>query len=470
MPESVKFDISGALAEEIGEHGLPLQSIADLAPRACQVLLSVQGARGEGTVGFMDLPLESEGLESCREVLSKIDFPVEDLVVLGIGGSALGTKALSCALLRPLHNELPKERRRAPRLRVLDNIDPVWVAENLEALDLGKTLFYVVTKSGATAETAAQFMIVRGMLEGALGASWREHVVCATDPEEGALREIARREELPALDIPQGVGGRFSVLSPVGLFPAVVCGMDAEALLEGAAAMDERCISADVFENPALMLAALLYLFATEKKVNIHVLMPYSQALWDLADWYRQLLAESLGKRTALDGRVVNAGLTPARALGATDQHSQIQLYTEGPFDKLVTLIEVESRERDLEIPPAYEDVEAYSYLGGKRLGELLRAELRGTELALRDSGRPCTLLQMEKVAAGPLGELLMLFEESIAYAGALFAVDAFDQPGVEAGKRAAWALMGRRSFEDLREEIESRLAAGKRRFIQPEE
>ena len=214
-----------------------------------------------------------------------------------------------------------------------------------------------------------------------------------------------------------------------------------------------------MWRNPALVQAAILHALG-EMGVNIHVMMPYSQTLRDYADWYKQLLAESLGKRVARDGTVVHAGPTPAKALGVTDQHSQIQLYTEGPFDKLITIIQVDRFGQELPLPSVYGDIEGVSYLGGHTLAELMAAECAGTQVALEQAGRPFEVVTVPEVNARALGELFMWAELAIAYGGELLDIDAFDQPGVEAGKRAAYALMGRKGFEELKGRLEKRAAA----------
>ncbi len=467
MPETeraLRLDVSRAFSKAVGEHGLDESRLEELAPRATEAQRAVEAVRGTGMLGWMNLPFETEAVEQSRAVWGRVGGDIEDVVVFGIGGSALGTTCLKTALLSPLHNVLSREERMGrPRLWVLDNIDPDWFAAHMEFLDPKTTLFDIVSKSGTTAEPMSQFLYARRLLEDRLGEDYRKHVVCTTDPEKGKLRRIAEDEGFETLPIPAGAGGRFSVLSCVGIFPAVAAGMDVEGLLAGARAMDERCRSGDVWENPALMQAAILYL-ASQSGINIHVMMPYSQALKDYADWYCQLLGESLGKKSGRSekktGPAVHAGITPVKALGATDQHSQIQLYTEGPFDKLITIIEVESFDRPVALSEMYGDVEGVSYLGGHTMAELMAAECRGTQVALEEAGRPFEVLRVGEVNARSLGELIYFNELAIAYAGELLDIDAFDQPGVEAGKNAAYALMGRGGFEKLRARLEKRTPA----------
>jgi glucose-6-phosphate isomerase len=456
---AIKFDVSRVFSGTVGEHGLDESALDALAPDAEAAHKAIEAARGTGMLGWTELPHASEAVDRSREVWERVGDGIEDLIVCGIGGSALGTTCFATALLHPMHNYLSREARGgAPRIWVLDNIDPDWIAAHLDFIDPAKTVFSVNSKSGTTAETMSQFLIARKMLEEKLGSDYRKHIVCTTDPDGGKLREIAADEGFETLPVPQGVGGRFSVLSAVGIFPAVAAGVDVDALLAGAAAMGERCREADMWKNPALLQAAILHALG-KIGVNIHVMMPYSQALRDYADWYKQLLAESLGKKTARDGSVVHAGPTPAKALGVTDQHSQIQLYTEGPFDKLITVIEVEKFAETMPIPSVYDGIEGVSYLGGRTLAELMAAESAGTQVALEQGGRPFNVVTVPEVNAHVLGQLFAWAEFAIAYEGELLGIDAFDQPGVEAGKRAAYALMGRKGFEELRAELEKRAA-----------
>jgi glucose-6-phosphate isomerase len=198
----------------------------------------------------------------------------------------------------------------------------------------------------------------------------------------------------------------------------------------------------------------LLYLLATRRQRSIQVLMPYADGLLQLADWYRQLWAESLGKRVDRRGRKVETGQTPVTSLGATDQHSQVQLYMEGPQDKVVTFLEVERLRKEVAIPKAHADLASLGYLGGRSLGELLAAEKRGTEIALTAAGRPNFTYRLPTINEHVLGQLIYLFEFQTAIAGELYGINAFDQPGVEAGKVAAFALMGRKGFETKAAEL----------------
>jgi glucose-6-phosphate isomerase len=294
------------------------------------------------------------------------------------------------------------------------------------------------------------------MLKKALGKSFAKHIVAITDPAKGTMRSICDADGYATLPVPEGVGGRFSVLSPVGLFSAAMCGIDIDKLLDGAAAMDARCSHPDATKNPAAILAWLLMAHASKGR-NIHVMMPYCNALYLLADWYRQLWAESLGKRVNKEGREVFAGATPVKALGTTDQHSQVQLYREGPNDKVFALVEVAKFDRDVKIPSDLK-VEALSYLHGSSLGALLAAEKRATEFALVESQRPNFTITFPRLNAYHVGEFIQLWDIVTAYCGLLLNIDAYDQPAVETGKVATFGLMGRKGYDEWRARVKSAL------------
>jgi glucose-6-phosphate isomerase len=321
----------------------------------------------------------------------------------------------------------------------------------LDRVQLARTMFVVTSKSGGTAETMAQYLVVRDRLEQAVGSAAKERIVFVTDPAKGALRTLARTEGVAAVDIPPAVGGRFSVLTPVGVLPAALVGIDTQQLLDGAAAMAGQCAIETLSKNPAGLFASLQYVADTKLGRHIHVLMPYSDQLRDIADWFVQLWAESLGKHRAPGDRGI--GPTPLAALGATDQHSQVQLFMEGPPDKTLTFISVAEPSRDLPIPSLHGDVPELAYLGGHRLGELLSIEQRATAGALARRGRPNMTIHVDRVDAWHMGALFMLLEIATIYAGELYGVNPLDQPGVELGKQFTYAMLGRADADQARRE-----------------
>ena len=443
------LDVNLMLASAVDGGIDPELLTGELATAFRAAHADVEARRRSGEIGFFDLPWASETSGRVKEVADSFGQWFENVVVLGIGGSGLGAVTLRDALLGPYWNERDAEAREYfPRLYVLDNPDPATVGPLLDRLDLRRTLFNVVSKSGSTAETMALYLVIRERLERLVGADkLRGHFLFTTDPGKGVLRQISDAEGIPALPVPPNVGGRFSVLSPVGLWPAAVTGVNVDALLAGAGAMVDRCQTDELAKNPAGLLATLLHDATTRRGKPIHVLMPYSDRLRSLALWFQQLWAESLGKAKDRAGRTVNVGATPLPAVGAVDQHSQVQLFMEGPRDKVVIFVAVQEVGDPVQIPALHQESPELGYLGGHTLGELLDAERRATADALRQAGRPSMTIEVERVDAEALGALFMLFQIATVYAGALFGVDPLDQPGVELGKRLTYGLLGRQGF-----------------------
>ncbi len=453
----IKFDYNNMMADFIGdEHGFSAQELAANKKLAEAAHKTVCDGRGKGMMGWTELPYnQKEIVEDIIATAKNIRKNFDSFVVLGIGGSALGPTAVFQALCHLRHNELPKKSRKAPKLYVEDNVDPERMASLLDILDLNKTMFNVVTKSGATSETMSQYLIIIDILKKKFGEKAKEHIIATTSAKKGNLIKIAHEEGLKTFYIPDGVGGRFSELCPVGLLPAAVLGIDIKVMLDGAAYMDKLCKSKDYKKNPALV-AALLQYMSMKKGKNISVMMPYSDGLRYIADWYCQLWGESLGKAVDLDGNTVYAGQTPVKALGVTDQHSQIQLYREGPFDKVITFIGVEKFRAEVVISDGCKDMPDVNFLCGHTMSELINTERRATEYALTTAHRPnCTIIVPE-VNAFTVGELLYMFELETAYTGALLNVDTFNQPGVEGGKNATYALFGRHGYEKTKEEMDN--------------
>jgi len=440
--EEIRFEFGGALAETVGEaNGLTKKEWAALGKETSAIVGRLNAARAK--TPYRDLP-HNKKISQCDEVLASARAKkgkFDDLVVLGIGGSALGLRALATALRPPYWNHLPPEKRAGrPRLWVMDNVDPAEFAALLDLVNPKRTLFNVISKSGETAETMSQFLIALDLLRDCVGKEWKKHLVVTTDAKTGILRPFVQAEGLESFAVPDGVGGRFSVLSPVGLFGAAMIGMDVEALLAGAAEMDKRCSETAFEKNPAAQGAAVqIGLYRKGKPMS--VMMPYAAALRDVADWFRQLWAESLGK-TRPDGTQV--GPTPVKALGVTDQHSQVQLYREGPNDKVFTILAVEDFGIELPIPDAPAGVAGLKYLAGRSMDELFHAEERATVWALTVlSQRPTVRIVLPSVTPHTVGQLLYLLEVQTSVAGEMLGASTYNQPGVEAGKEATRALMG---------------------------
>ncbi len=451
-PPLVRLDFTGCLRERVGAAGFTRAELQRASRATRPHLKRLRAALDSGRYGFDAILDDRATAEACQREARRLARLADTLVVDGIGGSALGALALESAL---------SSGRR--RLAILDNVDPEIVHQRLAGLDPARAAVVAITKSGSTAETMANLLVVLERMEKALGPAHLRRWSAVTDPKKGDLLALAGRLGIGTLPVPPNVGGRFSVLTAVGLVPAAFLGLDVDELLAGARAMRAHCWGTPPERNVGVAGAVLLHQLATRRGRSIQVLMPYAQRLLALADWYRQLWAESLGKRHNRRGRLVETGQTPVTALGATDQHSQVQLYVEGPHDKVVTFLEVEAFRKDVRIPRLHGDLASLGYLGGSTLGRLLKAEKIGTEIALTEAGRPNFTYRLPRVSAHVLGQLIYLFEFQTALSGELYGIDAFDQPGVEAGKAAAYALMGREGYEKqaarLRRELSRRRA-----------
>jgi len=417
----MRVDYGNAL-DVVATPGVSEDALDRLDDRVARAHERIAAGMADGEFGYASLNLpERTDAGAIEEAVDGVD--ADRVLTVGIGGSALGAGTVSRAL-----GAGPDEHA------TLDNVDPAATRALLDDLPLDRTAVNVVSRSGTTAETLANFLVVREELADR-GLDWTDRTV-ATTGEEGPLRELADDHDLPALDVPAGVPGRFSALSAVGLVPAAILGYDVEGVLAGGrAAMG--ALSGGLGDCPAYAYGAVAT--ALERRgAHVNAVMPYAESLEPFAEWTAQLWAESLGK----DGQ----GQTPARALGATDQHSQLQLYRAGRPDKLVTL--VRPRERpDVSIPDT--DVAGLDYLGGSSLGALIDAEFEATEASLAAADRPNVRIEIERIDARGVGDLLYSMEAACVLAGELMGVETFTQPAVEWGKRAACGLLGGDEFPE---------------------
>ncbi|MCD6375738.1 MAG: glucose-6-phosphate isomerase [Caldisericaceae bacterium] len=457
---SLKLDYSNVMDVNLGtEHGLSKAEIESLLDKGKQVQQELRNKAEQEILGFYKLPFQEKVFDEILTFANAAKKRFDYYVHLGIGGSALGPIAIHTSLRDSYYN-----MSESPKMFFPDNVDPDWIHDLLKHIDVSKTLFHVVSKSGATAETAASLLYFMKYLKASLGDNFYKNLIFTTDPVEGLLNIIAREYPIKCFRIPPNVGGRFSALTPVGLIPAALAGVDIKALVHGAAEMTKICDNDNLLQNPAFIFAAVHYLYMKRGK-NISVMMSYSNKLRDLADWYRQLWAESLGKRFDVNGNVVEVGQTPVKALGATDQHSQVQLYVEGPNDKVITFLEVEKFEHNEPLHNHFPQIKEFDYFEGKTLGQLLNYEKQATELALTNNQRPNLTIKFSEVSPENIGAFFFLLEAATAFAGELLEINAFDQPGVEQGKIATYALMGRKGYEKKRKEILEQLEA-KQKFI----
>ena len=455
----LRIDYNNMMKKYVGEYGISDAELSALSGKAAKAHKAMEEKRVNGKMDWRNLPYNQEEIiKEIKDYAEQMKDKAEAFVVLGIGGSALGPICVQQAINHPFYNELPREKRNGyPKLYVADNVDPERLSCLFEVINPEECLFNCVSKSGSTSETMSQFMIIKEMLEEKLGKEKAaEHIVCTTDKEKGNLIKIAAEEGYKTFIIPSGVGGRFSELTPVGLLPAAMCGIDIELMLQGAAYMDELSKEEDFYKNPAYMFALLSYI-AMEQGKNISVMMPYADSLKYVSDWFAQLWAESLGKKIDNSGNVVNSGQTPVKSLGVTDQHSQVQLYTEGPFDKMIVLLGVDKFRRTMTIPKIYGDIPSLGFLGGVTQNKLIATEQMATEYALQKAGKANMTITLPEVNEFTIGELLYMLEVATGFAGELLNIDAFDQPGVEEGKNATYAMFGRPGYEEKKAELDSK-------------
>ncbi len=448
----IKYDCSNADITAVGlSNGINLNEEFDkYRDKISDIILDLNKRKDKPGQGlqWMNLGYSEETAWYVKEYAALVENRFENILILGIGGSALGGIAITHALLKPYWNYLTKEERNGfPRIFFLDNIDPDEINSLLGVLDLSKTLVNVITKSGDTAETMAQFMIIAEIMQKKLGDDYRKNIVATTDKRTGILRQIAEQEGYKTFVVPDDVGGRFSVFSAVGLLPFALVGIDIDEIANGIKDIDLALKNTNIYENIAAQNALVHYLLDTQKGKHISVMMPYSGRLKYVADWYVQLWAESLGKCINIEGKDVNVGQTPLKALGVSDQHSLLQLFNEGPNDKIINMIVVENFDNTVEIPEILQYT-GVGYLGGKSLNSLMSAEAASTKVSLSDYNRPSITITLPKIDGYHVAQLLYMLEVQTAIAGALYNIDAFNQPGVEQAKNYIYALMGRTGYE----------------------
>lgn len=429
----ISYDIGNCLADRIGEPGIKLNDIYAYESSMHKAQNQFSLWREAGSHGFLDLPLKREYLTGADHVLDELPSEVDTLLHLGIGGSSLGPIAIQQALDNTLTRKLPT---RIKRVIIQENVDPEGFAVRCADIDWSRTAVNAVSKSGGTIETLACLTAALQQMRPVLPAiELGKRLIVTTENMDGVLAGIGRELGAVMVPLPSNVGGRFSVLTPVGLLPARAMGVNIADLMEGADLMRAHCLSAREADDPCF-LSALIPWILSRRGVNINVLFPYSDLLRGFALWCCQLLGESLGKRVDRDNNVINTGMTPMPSVGTVDQHSLLQLYMEGPKDKFVTFFRVEEFRSDVpmgDLPhPRLEE----QHKIGLRMSDIINAEQRGTADALALEGRPSATIVLPSISAHTLGQLFYFFELSTAYAAELANIDAFDQPGVEASKR----------------------------------
>ena len=391
---------------------------------------------------------EEQAIPGLKKLAGELAKRYENVLVLGIGGSALGARAIMQFLRGPYYN-LENQR---PRLFILDNLDPALVTQLEQIIDMGKTAVIYVSKSGSTPETAALFIHFYSKYREA-GGDVKDIVICCDQAENG-INRIARELGCHLLHIPRNLGGRYSALSSVGFLPAEIVGIDSAALLAGAAAMHKYIAETPLEENAVFALGACLFELAGRGK-SIHVLFNYSSFLYEFGLWFVQLWAESVGKKLSLDGAVVHAGTTPLTSLGTTDQHSILQLFKEGPADKVYGFVKIDNMPGEIKLGAEFPGEKEYAYFAGHNMGEQLHIEQLATEMSLVGAGRPCYSITLRDISPEVLGALFYFYEALVVFSASLWRINPFDQPGVEEGKNITYALMGREDYSHRREEYQ---------------
>ena len=460
----LKLNCKNSDAQIIGDvHGLNLEEeFNTYAERITEIIKDLNQRKdkpGEW-LQWMNLGYNEETIWYVKEFASLVENRFDNIVILGIGGSTLGGLAVTEALLKPYWNFLSKEQRNnLPRIFFLDNIDPDSINGLLDILDLKKTLVNVITKSGDTAETMSQFMVLKDLMEKNIGEDYRRNIVVTTDKKMGILRQLADQEGYKIFYVPDDIGGRFSVFSSIGLVPFALVGLDIDKIISGIKDIDLELKNTNIHQNIAAQFALIHYLMDTKKGKNITVLMPYSSRLKYIPDWYIQLIAESLGKKVDKNDEIIHAGLTPIKAIGATDQHTELQLFNEGPNDKVITFIRVGEFDTTLHIPKIFEYT-GIGYLGGKTINDLMNAEADSTIVSLQDNQRPTLTITIDKIDEYHIAQLLYMLEVQTAIIGELYNINTYNQPGVKQVKNYMYALMGRAGYEDSASSLHEKMDA----------
>jgi len=417
-------ETTDCFATSIGEGGLGDKIFTATLERCAQALTEIRTARDDGSLPMLGLPATTDDLDALKPVVERFRRDFDHVVILGTGGSSLGGQTV-CQLADRGFGPQPG----APKLHFLDNIDPDTFDTLFRAVDLARTGFIVISKSGGTAETISQFMVCLDAVIGRVGeAAVSHHFIAITEPGDNSLRRLSQEWNLAILDHDPGIGGRFSVLSLVGMLPTMISGLDAHALRAGAAEVLDNALNAtDPAQCPPAVGAALGIALLNEQGAANTVIMPYVDRLASFGAWYQQLWAESLGK----DGK----GTTPIRALGTTDQHSQLQLYLDGPRDKMFTLIFMDLAGTGGAIGRGAKNDPSLAYLKGHTMGDLMDVEQRATAKTLAANGCPTRIFSLSRLDEKVMGALLMHFMLETMIAAHLLGVNAFDQPAVEQGK-----------------------------------
>lgn len=423
-------DISGLMAATIGRKGALDSGMEAALKRADRALVTLRRWHVEGHLALFQLPSRRDDLAACRAASDRLLKGAKDVVLLGAGGSSLGAQALAQFAGWRLPGLSPfGTGAKEVRFHFFDNLDPFTLQEALKELNFKTTRVLAVSKSGGTPETVLQLLVTIEAMQKA-GADPGKCIVVLTEPDKGrnAIRQIAQKNGMMILDHDPGVGGRYSVLSNVGMLPAIMFGLDPQALRRGAAEVLSPVLQgAPAREVAPAMGAAAIHAVNAASPLSAVVMMPYSDRLRLFSAWFAQLWAESLGKQ--------GKGAQPVAAAGPVDQHSQMQLFLDGPSDKLLTVISVSAQGEGPRVPKRYSRDPLIGYLAGRTAGDLVSCQSRATAQTFIRNGRPVRAIAFDTLDDRAFGALLMHFMLETIVSGLMMDIDPFDQPAVEQGK-----------------------------------
>jgi glucose-6-phosphate isomerase len=455
----ITLDYTFVMSEYLGPvHGLQKNAFVELNPRLEELDRLIKDWRAEGAMGFFDLPYDQQSVTEIKKLAKQFKEWCRDLLVLEVGTTAAGIKALRQALCHPSHNRFPVGRRQYhSRLFVSENIDPESFYGLLDDLELKRLAVNVISKSGETPATLAKFLFLYNLLQGRMDeAKARESFLFTTDPEQGSLRRLIAEKGFPSLSFPRSISSQFSILAAAGLFPAAMAGIDIAGLLAGARFMDQRLQSVPISQNPAYRLAACYYLALTQQGRSIQVIMPYTDRLTGLADWFCGLWAGSLRQASDPGEAVAGLGPIPLRAEGISDHYSLLPQVLHRPADKLVTFLEVAQFTQNLPISSGFQNIPDLNYLGGHTLTALLSAEKKAAALSLVKAGCPNLTIKIPEINAFTIGQLVYLCQYAIVSLAGLFKVDPSGEPEAAGIEATTCGLLGRSGYDRQRQEVEN--------------
>jgi len=455
------FDFNNIISENVGDRGISYSEIKNSKEFLVEIKRRIKDKTNNDYYPLiMPLDMQKE-IQKIKEYAVKIQENFDNFVVVGMGGSSLGNELLHYAINGIFYNE--NHARKYPKLYFFDNVDPESIKDAIDLLDMKKTVFNIITKSGTTSETMLNMLAIGASLKKE-GLSLKDHLIFTTDPEKGFLREMSKETEIKTFPIHPLLGGRFSVLSHVGLVSAAVTGVDIEALIEGALKELKDIKAKDVLRSQALLLPLFQYNL-NKSGVNINVIFSYSDSLYYIGEWYKQLMAESLGKRYSREGKDIFTGITPLFLKGTTDQHSVLQLLIEGPFDKFIIFMAPKKYRKEIKVSEEIIRDERINYLQDREYSSLIKSEYFATKAALTKNGRPNVSIEFDKIDEFNIGRAIYMLEYGIIALGEMLNINPIDQPGVELGKKYTYGIMGRKGFEKERNEFK-KLEKGDQRYI----